>query len=81
MTFGFPGRVTYALTAKIGRRTVRLGTRTVTLKAPGVARFSVKPSRAVARRIRRGRGVVTLKTTFLDDQNRTYRRTQKVSFR
>lgn len=81
LAFGFPGRVTYVLTAKIGSKTLKVGTVKRTLAAPGKAAFSVKPTKSVANRIRRSRGTITLRTTFLDDQNRTYRRTQKVPFR
>jgi hypothetical protein len=81
MRFAFPGKVTFRLSATIGRKTYSIGSVTRTLRSPGVARFSLKPSRSVARRIRRGRGVIALRTTFVDDQRRTYRKTQRVGFR
>ena len=81
LRFAFPGRVTYRVTATIGRRTFTVGTRTRTLRDPGVASFSFRPRSGLARRIRRGRGVIAVRTTFVDDQRRTYRRTQRVAFR
>lgn len=81
LRFAFPGRVTYRVSAKIGRRTFTVGTRTRTLQAPGVASFSLRPNRGLAQRIRRGRGVIALRTTFRDEHGRTYHRTQRVGFR
>lgn len=81
LRFAFPGKVTYRVSVTIGRKTYTVGTQTRTLRAPGVAKFSFKPNRGLARRIRRGRGVVALRTTFVDDQRRSYRRTQRVGFR
>jgi hypothetical protein len=81
LAFAFPGKVTYALTAKVGKKTLKLGTVSKTLAQPGKAAFNLKPKKSVAAQLKRSRGKLTLKTSFVDDQGRRYSRTQKVSFR
>jgi hypothetical protein len=81
LKFAFPGKVTYALTAKVGGKTLKVGTVSRTLKQPGKASFDLKPKKSVAAKLKRSRGTLALKTSFVDDQGRKYSRTQKVSFR
>ena len=73
LKFAFPGKVGYALSAKIGKKTKKVGSVSKTLKAPGKAAFKFKTGKKVA-----GASQLILKTTFKDDQGRKYSRTQKV---
>jgi hypothetical protein len=81
LKFGFAGKVTFALSAKVGKKTIKIGTVKRTLTKPGKAAFAFKPNKKSAAKIRSGKGTLTLKTTFVDDQGRKYTKSQKVSFR
>jgi hypothetical protein len=79
---GDPGSGTLALTAKLGRRTVRLGSAKVRLAKAGLARVKVTLSRSARRTLhRRGRLKADVVLTLRDAAGRTGRATARVTLR
>jgi hypothetical protein len=81
ITFDFPGKATFTLTATVGTRTLKLANTNVVLTQAGKATFRLRPGKAMAAVLRRAEGTLVLKTGFTDDQGTRYSRTQKVPFR